>query len=173
MATEEQQVPSEEAVLSVQLQETSHANAGASTIEGTTGNRENSKLPEVTSLVPMTNRRENQLSPPQVQEEEPRTQPEVTGNIGVVSPNLVNMVTRQSPNLVWLSQLQMRRERLFPEELLNRDGAWRPLRPYSLPGVRNPTANTPTNQHHLLENEENVESLQIVEYLQDVSGAGR
>ena len=73
MTTEEQQVPSEEAVLSVQLQENSHTNDGASAIEGTTGNRENSKPLEVTSLVPTINRRESQLSPPQVQEEEPRT----------------------------------------------------------------------------------------------------
>ena len=92
------------------------------------------------------------------------------------------MVTPQSSNLIWPSQLQMRRERLFPEgaihpsqpnECLNRDGAWRLLRPYNLPGVRNPTANTPTDQHCLVESEENVESLQIVEYLQDVPGVGR
>ena len=44
----------------------------------------------------------------------------------------------------------------------------------SLPGVRNPTANTPSQSAmHLVESEENVESLQIVEYLQDVPGAGR
>ena len=33
--------------------------------------------------------------------------------------------------------------------------------------------NTPTNQQRLAENEENVELLQIVEYLQDMPGAGR
>ena len=99
MTTEEQQVPSEEAVLSVQLQENSHTNDGASAIEGTTGNRENSKPLGVTSLVPTINRRESQLSPPQVQEEEPRTWLEVTDNIGIVSPNLVNMVTPRVPTL--------------------------------------------------------------------------
>ena len=33
-----------------------------------------------------------------------------------------------------------------PNEQLNRDGAWRLLRPYDLPGVQHPTANTPANQ---------------------------
>ena len=91
-------------------------------------------------------------------------------------------MTPTSHDLIWPSQLQVRRERLFPEgaihpnqpnEWLNRDGAWRLLRPYDLLGVQHPTANTPVNQQQLAENEESVESLQIVEYLQDVPGVGR
>ena len=37
------------------------------------------------------------------------------GNVGVMSPNLVNPVPPMSHDLIWPSQLQVRRERLFPE----------------------------------------------------------
>ena len=121
---------------------------------------------------------------PQAEEQTrgPRMVSEPSSNVSVVSPNLVNPVTSMSHDLIWPSQLQVRRERLFPEgaihpnwpnEQLNRDGAWRLLRPYDLPGVWYPTANALANQQWLAENEESVESLQILEYLLDVPGVGR
>ena len=45
----------------------------------------------------------------------PRMVSEPSGNVAAVSPNLVNPVTPTNHNLIWPSQLQVRRERLFPE----------------------------------------------------------
>ena len=46
---------------------------------------------------------------------ESRSTPGENGNVGVVSPNLVNTVTSTSPDLIWPSKLQIRRKQLFPE----------------------------------------------------------
>ena len=45
----------------------------------------------------------------------PRTVSECSGNVSVVSPKLVNPMTPTSHDLIWPSQLQVRRERLFPK----------------------------------------------------------
>ena len=114
------------------------------------------------------------------QEEELQLQEQ--NNVEVVSPSVVGLATPIPLDLMTPLQLAIRREHLFPEgaihpkrphKRLNREGTWRWLKPYDLPGVRNLTANTPANQRQLAKNEENLETLQIVEYLQDVSGAGR
>ena len=54
---------------------------------------------------------------PQAEEQTrgPRMVSEPSGNVGVVSPNLVNPVTPTSHDLIWPSQLQVRKERLLPE----------------------------------------------------------
>ena len=59
--------------------------------------------------------------PPLVEEQisEPRMVLESNGNVGVVSPNLVNPMTPMSHDLIWPSQLQVRRERLFPEDAIH------------------------------------------------------
>ena len=55
-----------------------------------------------------------------------------------------------SPDLVWPSQLLVRREHPFlegaihpnrPHKRLNREGTWRWWRPYDLPAFQNPTSN--------------------------------
>ena len=55
--------------------------------------------------------------PPPTEEQimEPRSTTGASGNVSVVSPNLVNPITPMSPDLIWPSQLQVRREQLFPE----------------------------------------------------------
>ena len=54
---------------------------------------------------------------PQAEEQTkgPRMVSEPSGNVSVVSPNLVNPMTPTNHDLIWSSQLQVRRKRLFPE----------------------------------------------------------
>ena len=55
--------------------------------------------------------------PPPTEEQimEPRSTTGASGNVSVVSPNLVNPIIPMSPDLIWPSQLQVRREQLFPQ----------------------------------------------------------
>ena len=55
--------------------------------------------------------------PPPTEEQimEPRSTTGASGNVSVVSPNLVNPITPKSTDLIWPSQFQVRREQLFPK----------------------------------------------------------
>ena len=52
----------------------------------------------------------------------------------------------------------------LPDEL---GPEWRILHPYEIPGVRNPTEDTPTTHRRLAENDTLVELIQTAEYLED------
>ena len=55
----------------------------------------------------------------------------------------------------------------LPQELADSTECWRLLHPYEQRGTLNPSVDTPRNLRRLAENEELVESLQIMEYLMD------
>ena len=52
----------------------------------------------------------------------------------------------------------------LPDEL---GPEWRILHPFEIPGVRNPTKDTPPNHRRLAENDTLVELIQTAEYLED------
>ena len=52
----------------------------------------------------------------------------------------------------------------LPDEL---GPEWRILHPFEIPGVRNPTEDTPPNHRRLAENDTLVELIQTAEYLED------
>ena len=52
----------------------------------------------------------------------------------------------------------------LPDEL---EPEWRILHPFEIPGVRNPTEDTPPNHRRLAENDTLVELIQTAEYLED------
>ena len=52
----------------------------------------------------------------------------------------------------------------LPDEL---GPEWRVLHPFEIPGVRNPTEDTPPNHRRLAENDTLVELIQTAEYLED------
>ena len=53
----------------------------------------------------------------------------------------------------------------LPDEL---GPEWRVLHPFDIPGVRNPTEDTPPTHRRLAENDTLVELIQTAEYLEDV-----
>ena len=55
----------------------------------------------------------------------------------------------------------------LPQELADSTEHWRLLHPYEQRGTLNPSVDTPRNLRRLVENEELVESFQIMEYLTD------
>ena len=60
-------------------------------------------------------------------------------------------------------------EETLPEDIPDKLGhEWRVLHPFDLPGVRNPTDTTPSNQRRLAENDALVELIQMTEYLDDI-----
>ena len=60
-------------------------------------------------------------------------------------------------------------EEMLPEDIPDELGhEWRVLHPFDLPGVRNPTDTTPSNERRLAENDALVELIQMTEYLDDV-----
>ena len=62
----------------------------------------------------------------------------------------------------------------LPEEKPDELGCeWRVLHPFDLPGVRNPTDTTPSNQRRLAKNDTLVELIQTTEYLDDIPTWGQ
>ena len=62
----------------------------------------------------------------------------------------------------------------LPEDIPDKLGhEWRVLHLFDLPGVRNPTDTTPSNQRRLAENDALVERIQMTEYLDDVPTWGQ
>ena len=58
----------------------------------------------------------------------------------------------------------------LPDEL---GPEWRVLHPFDIPGVRNPTEDTPPTHRRLAENDTLVELIQTAEYLEDVPSWNR
>ena len=115
MTTGEQQLPPKEVSPNLRPEGIAYTMEGPRLTEEAPPTQENTMpmegVPSGTMRVSGSNR------PPPTEEQitEPRSTTGASDNVSVVSPNLVNPVIPTSPDLIWSSQLQVRREQLFPK----------------------------------------------------------
>ena len=115
MNTEEPGPPSGEALFDQRPEVTTHARRVPRQAEETLPDQGNTTTSERVPSRSVEGMGSNGSPQAEEQIRGPRMVSEPSGNVNTVSPNLVNPMTPTSHDLIWLSQLQVRRERLFPE----------------------------------------------------------
>ena len=94
--------------------------------------------------------------------------PLLTLPVGMAQPMPNDVIWPEHPDIRGRDLLPPNvRDQELPQELADSTEHWRLLHPYEQRGTLNPSADTPGNLRRLVENEELVESLQIMEYLTD------
>ena len=94
--------------------------------------------------------------------------PFLTLPVGMVQPIPNDVIWPEYPDIRGRDLLLLNvPDQELPQELADSTECWRLLHPYEQRGTLNPSADTPGNLRRLTENEELVESLQIMEYLMD------
>ena len=88
--------------------------------------------------------------------------------VGIAQPIPNDVIWPEHPDISGRDLLPLNvPDQELPRELADSTECWRLLHPYEQRGTLNPSVDTPGNLRRLAENEELVESLQIMEYLMD------